>query len=51
MTQKKPAGNDSAQKKTRISLEKLRKTKGRTNFAQLYAEQAREKAEAAEKKD
>jgi hypothetical protein len=50
MTQKKSDGSASVQKKTRISLEKLRKTRGRTNFAQLYAEQAREKAEAAEKK-
>jgi len=50
MTQKKSDGNASAQKKTRASLEKLRKSRGRTNFAQLYAEQAREKAEAAEKK-
>jgi hypothetical protein len=48
MTRKKT--DASAEKKTRTSLEKLRKTKGRTNFARLYAEQAREKAEAADKK-
>lgn len=50
MTQKTSNRVGPTQKKKRVSLEKLRKTRGRTNFARLYAEQAREKSEVAGKK-